>query len=93
MVLDGLDDPQPKFRFQIAGPSLTGNRGGGCVVLIHFFGQAAERIVMGAGLLKKTILINTIQGDRFTAFTFYNDLRDFIAIADDVHLGAVCGVA
>jgi hypothetical protein len=48
---------------------------------------------MGAGLLKKTILINTIQGDRFTAFTFYNDLRDFVAIADDVHLGAVCGVA
>ena len=92
MVLDRLDDPQAKFRFQIAGPSLTGNRGGGCVVLIHFFGQAAERIVMSAGLWKKTILINAIQGNCFAAFTFDNDLRDFVAIADDVHLGAVCSV-
>ena len=93
MVLDRLDDPQAKFRFQIAGPSLTRSRGWGCVVLIHFFGQADERIVIGAGLLKKTILINTIQGNCFAAFTFDNDLRDFVAIADDVPLGAVRSVA
>lgn len=93
MIVDSPDDPQAKFRFQITGPSLAGNRGGGCVVLIHLVGQAAERIVMVGGLLKKTILINAIQGYCLAAFTSHNDLRDFVAIADNVHLGAVGRVA
>lgn len=48
---------------------------------------------MGVGLRKKIILVNTIQRDGLAAFAFDDDLRDFVAIANDVHFGAMYSVA